>query len=253
MRLRRSLPTPKEPRRRTNKKDRAARKPQFREDPLFGKIPLVYRPIKVYTVEGSYEVMGLEYDLDYVPKLPRGAVRADVYRQSVDLLYSPPRYFYVNEFKTCVQCGRDFVFGAHEQKYWYETLKFDITASAVRCRDCRRRRRTEKGLRLELTAAKAELKRAPDDPAALLHVAEVLVRYHRQFGQGKLAEAIAAARRAHKLAPRAYEALFWEGLCHIQDNREARGRALLARYLECPFRTRKQHDLAREAKRYLGL
>jgi hypothetical protein len=253
MRVRRSLPSPKESRTRGKKKDLAASKPQFREHPLFGKIPLVPRPTKIYTVEGSYEVMILDYDLDYTPKMPRGAVRASVHRQNLDLTYSAPKYFYVNESKTCVQCGRDFVFGAQEQKYWYETLKFYITASAVRCRDCRRRRRTEKGLRLELAAAKAELKRAPDAPAALLAVAEALVRYHRRFGQGKLAEAIAAARRAHKLAPRAHEALFWEGFCHIQDNREDKGRALLARYLEYPRGTKKQHDLAREAKRYLGL
>lgn len=220
---------------------------------MFGKIPLVSRAIMVNTVEGSHEVTILDYDLDYAPKLPRGAVRADVHRQNLELFHSVPKYFYVNESKTCVQCGRDFVFDAHEQKYWYETLKFYITARAVRCRDCRRRRRTEKGLRLELAAAKAELKRAPDDPAALLAVAEALVLYHRRFGQGKLAEAITAARRAHKLAPRAYEALFWEGFCHIQDSREAKGRALLAHYLEYPLGTKKQHDLAREAKRYLGV
>lgn len=253
MRLRRSLPSRKEPRTRSKKKDRIARKPRFREHPLFGKIPLVPRPIMINAVRGSYEVMTFECDLDYVPKLPPGAVRADVYRQNIDLFYSDPKYFYVNEYKTCIQCGKDFVFGAQEQKYWYETLKFYITATAGRCRDCRRRRRTDQALRLELAAVKAGLKCAPDEPAALLAVAEALVRYHRRFGEGKLAEAIAAARRAHKLAPRAYEAVFWEAFCHIQESREAKGRALLARYLEYPFRTRKQHDLAREAKRYLGL
>lgn len=252
MRPRRSLPSAKEPRTPGSKKS-AAKKPQFREHPLFGKIPLVSRPITVYTVEGSYQLMGLDYDLDYAPQLPRGAVRADVHRQNLEAFESVPKYFYVDESNTCVQCGKDFVFYAREQKYWYETLKFYIEASAVRCRDCRRRRRTEKGLRLELAAAKTNLERAPNDVAALLAVAEALVRYHRQFGQGNLAEAIAAARRAYKLAPRAYEALFWEGSGHIQAGREAKGRALLARYLEYPFRTKKQHDLAREARRYLGV
>lgn len=251
MRPRRSLPSPKESRTGSNKKERATRKPQFCQHPLFGKIPLVPRLITIEAVEGSYEMMILDFDLDYVPRLPRGAVRADPHRQDRDFPYGVPIYFYVNESKTCVQCGKDFVFGAREQKHWYETLKF--TGSPETCRDCRRRRRTEKALRLELAAAKAELTRAPDDPAALLAVAEVLVRYHRRFGQGKLDEAIAAARRAHKLAPRAYEALFWEGCCHIQEGREAKGRALLARYLEYPHRTKKQQDLACEAKQYLGL
>ena len=255
MRPRRSLPSAKESRSRSNKKERAAKKPRFHKHPLFGNIPLVPRPITIYTVEGSYEMMTLDYDLEYVPKLPRGAVRGNPHRQNryVDLRGPkyPPTYFYVNESDTCVQCGKDFVFSAREQKYWFETLQF--AAGPVRCRDCRRRRRTEKALRLELAAAKAELKRAPDDPAALLAVAETLVRYHGRFGQGKLDEAIAAARRALKLAPHAYEALFWEAFCHIQGRREAKGRALLADYLKYPRSTKKQQDLAREAKRYLGL
>lgn len=255
MSQRRSLPSAKESRKAANKKTRAARKPQFLEHPLFGKIPLVLRPVTVYTVEGSYEVMALNYDLDYTPKLPRGAVRGNVHLQNSCFDLSPrtycPMYFYVNESMTCVQCEKDFVFSAQEQKYWHETLK--LLVGPVRCRDCRRRRRSERTLRLELTAAKAELERAPDDPAALLAMAEALVRYHRRFGQGKLAEAIAAARRAHKLAPRAYEAVFWEGFSHIHDGRESKGRALLARYIEYPHVTKKQRDLAREAKRYLGL
>ena len=248
MRPRRNLPSRKESRTQKSKKGAARKKPQFREHRLYGRIPLVPRPLTIYTVEGSYEVMALQYDPDYAPKLPPGAVRANVHLQELYLLNSVPKYFYVDESKTCVQCGKDFMFDAHEQKYWFETLKL---YDPVRCRDCRRRRRTEKGLRLALAAAKAELKNAPKDPAALLAVAEALVRYHRRFGQGKLDEAVAAARRAHKLAPRAYEALFWEGFCHIQQGREAKGRALLAHYLEYPFITKKQRDLAREAKRYL--
>jgi hypothetical protein len=249
MRPRRSLPTPKEPRSRRKKANEALHL-RFRDHPLFGRIPLIPRTASIASTGQTY--LAYDYDPDYQPALPRGAVRGDIRRQNLCFWCNVPRYFYVDEHKTCIQCGREFVFGAHEQKYWYETLNFYGTSTAVRCPGCRRKRRSEKSLRVQLASVKAELKQSPENPALLLTLAETVVRYHEMQGEGNLAEAIAAARRAHKLALKAHEALFWEAFCHIQSKREAKGRELLVRFVNCPLSTKKQRDLLREARQYLG-
>jgi hypothetical protein len=249
MHPRRSLPTPKEPRSR-GKASKEAAPLRFQDHPLFGRIPLIPRTATIASTGKSY--IAYDYDPGYQPALPRGAVRGDIRRQNLCFWCNVPRYFYVDEHKTCVQCGRDFVFGAREQKYWYETLNFYGTSTAVRCQECRRKRRSEKGLRIQLASVKAELKQSPEDPALLLSLAETVVRYHQMKHEGNLAEGIAAARRARTLAPKAHEAMFWEAFCHIEGSREVKGRELLVRFLNCPLSTKKQHDLQREAKQYLG-
>lgn len=72
----------------------------------------------------------------YVSDNPIGgtAVQADLERQS----FSPvPVLYYFDLERECVECARPFIFFAEEQKYWYETLEFDLNADCVRCIDCR--------------------------------------------------------------------------------------------------------------------
>jgi hypothetical protein len=42
-----------------------------------------------------------------------------------------PKYFYVDDERECIQCGKQFTFHAAEQKYWYETLKFNIWTAEI--------------------------------------------------------------------------------------------------------------------------
>jgi hypothetical protein len=66
---------------------------------------------------------------------PETAIVADISAQ-VDALY--PRRYYVDLLKTCQACHRPFIFFAREQKYWFETLGFNVAADATRCTTCRR-------------------------------------------------------------------------------------------------------------------
>lgn len=59
---------------------------------------------------------------------------ADLTRQT---LATMPVLFYFDERRTCVDCGRRFLFFAEEQKYWYEELGFKLDADCVRCWPCR--------------------------------------------------------------------------------------------------------------------
>jgi hypothetical protein len=54
------------------------------------------------------------------------------------------RGYYVDMPFTCKGCGKEEVWTATQQKWWYEVARGDIATRAVRCRPCRRRHREEK-------------------------------------------------------------------------------------------------------------
>ena len=68
-----------------------------------------------------------------------------------------PNYFYVDIPRRCVECRVDFVFAATEQKHWFEEPKFHFDTIPVRCVTCRRKRRSDKVLMIELGSAKQQL------------------------------------------------------------------------------------------------
>jgi tetratricopeptide (TPR) repeat protein len=198
---------------------------RFVRHPLYGKVRVVRRPSSGSSKEHW------TYDPDYEPELPPGAVRGDVAKQVFCSACHVPKYFYVDKESQCFQCGRSFTFGATEQKYWYETLKFNFHSAAVRCPDCRRLRRSERALREQIAHARAAIRSVPDDPAPHLALARALVEYHERTGQGSLDDAVAAARRAARLWPEAPDVLLWEGVAHARAGRRRRARECLTRFL----------------------
>jgi Probable zinc-ribbon domain len=121
---------------------------RFVRHPFYGKVRVIRLPSR-----GSSKEHWM-YDPDYEPELPPGAVRGDVTKQVFCSACHVPKYFYVDKEAECLQCGYSFTFGATEQKYWYETLKFNFHSAAVRCSDCRRLRRSERTLREQIAHAK---------------------------------------------------------------------------------------------------
>ena len=75
-------------------------------------------------------------------KLPDGAIPADQSKHAPHNSYDPPQY-YVDEPFTCVDCGLKEVWTAEQQKWYYEVAKGPIYGRAVRCRECRRKRREQ--------------------------------------------------------------------------------------------------------------
>ena len=214
--------------------------------PLYGEIPLISGEWKD---AGGVSYLRQDYDPDYSPKLPSGAIRGDPLRQ--DYGCDVPRYFYVDEKKTCLQCGQACTFFAAEQKYWYETLKFNFASKAIRCLSCRKQRRTEKALREQIAAVKADLREGPDDPALLVSLAETIVHYYRRTGHGNLNEAIATARRALKSWSGAFDGLYWEAACHHEAGRLAKARKLYAEFVERAERTGRFQRRVKDAREYL--
>jgi Probable zinc-ribbon domain len=220
--------------------------------PRYGDIPLVPRP---WTDAAGREHIGYQFDPSYRPPLPKGAVRGDVTRQLSCGAFDVPRYYYVDEPRRCVQCSEQFVFSAHEQKHWYETLHFNFASVAIRCRKCRRRRRSDKALHHGVQQAKRQLAASADDPAALLALSEAIVRLHERMERGNLDQAIAAVRKARRHPERCSarwiaETLFWEARAQALAGRHARARDLYRRFLAMPHGRRRQ-NLARQATAWL--
>ena len=199
--------------------------------PLYGEIPLIRRSATGLKGKSYY---WWTYDPAFKPTLPAGAVRGQLDKQVFCGGFHVPKYFYVDEDRTCIQCGNSFTFRAAEQKYWYEVLRFTFASVPVRCLACRRRRRSEHALREQIARSKAHVRAADNDPAGHLSLARAIVEYRERRGQGKLDQAVAAARRATALWREASEALFWEGVAHALAGRRAKARACLRLFLSEP-------------------
>lgn len=250
-------PKPKKQKRRASAaKGNPSAKPQRNVDfvvhPPFGAIPLV--EASVVQPDGTVHTFK-DYDPNYAPPLPKGAVRGNVRAQEFCRMCHMPRYFFVDMPRRCVECTTPFVFSAAEQKHWYEVLKFHFDSVPVRCVACRRKRRSELSLQQELRDAKALLKKQPDEPSAQLAVARALVRLRQRTAQGSLAEALAAARRARRLlkghpATELLESDFWEASAQALAGRAAAARLFFERFVE-QARGRQHAALISEAKRWL--
>jgi hypothetical protein len=173
-----------------------------------------------------------EYDLAYSPRLPKGAVAGDASKQVFHPALQVPKYFYIDETRTCVQCEARFTFSAAEQKYWYETRRFVFDSVPIRCRACRRLRRSEGAMREQIARTRQAARAHPGDPSAHLALARAIVEYHERTEEGRLDDAIAAARKAGKLWPDSAEPALWEGLAHARAGRANQARVCLSAVLE---------------------
>lgn len=219
---------------------------KYVKHPLYGRVRLIRRIAKG---RDGKRYDWWEYDGTFRPPVPDGAVPGDPSKQVFCSVHHVPKYFFVDEDRRCVDCNEDFVFGATEQRYWYETLKFNFGSVAIRCPNCRKRQRRVSTLNAQVAAARAALLTDANSPTANLDLAESLVLLRQQSGQGNLDDATAAARRARRAWPDAAEPDLWEGLAHALAGRVARARLQLEAFLSHPTSaTLRRGALAREAR-----
>ena len=216
--------------------------------PLYGEIPLIE--------ESHVGLNGRTYtwwrrDPEFRPQLPPGAVRGNPAAQNYCSAHHVPRYFYVDERHTCVQCGSDFLFSAKEQKFWYETLRFISCSRAIRCPSCRKHKRTDSALRAQLAQALRTLGSSPRDPHACLLLAATTVEYRRRTGQGNLQRAIHACRVVQKEWPEAIESLLLEAKCHLLASRPKPAAQRLEELFALASSDPRSRKVVREAKELL--
>ena len=75
---------------------------------------------------------------------PPGAVLADPVQLAHNNTYGRLPRFYVDRVMVCRDCGKEEVWLAGRQKWWYEVAKGSINTDAVYCRSCRSQRKAIK-------------------------------------------------------------------------------------------------------------
>jgi hypothetical protein len=68
---------------------------------------------------------------------PPGSVMADASALDHNNTYGLLPSFYIDKVVVCRQCGKEEVWPAERQKWWYEVAKGNINTQAVLCRACR--------------------------------------------------------------------------------------------------------------------
>ncbi|MCM2416623.1 zinc-ribbon domain containing protein [Streptomyces sp. RKAG293] len=194
------------------------------------------------------------YDLKFRPDLAQGAVRGDPSRQSRFCSHCrPPKYFYVNQGLRCRECGTAFVWPAEQQRYWYEDLRLSAAAGPPgRCPKCGRARRAALAVRQRLSSAADTVRTAPEDIGALLEYAAAMAEHREKLGEGDLALAIAAARKAARLDPDAHTAHYWEGVCHDAAGRTGRAADCYRRFVHAAPKTDSPRKLLERARQRLA-
>lgn len=113
--------------------------------------------------------------------------------------YGGPSFFYADEEKVCRSCGLRFVFHAAEKKYWYETLKFDQSSTAIRCLSCRKSERALRQKQKEYQGFCKQTASADATAADWLGLSASLLFLSEHTGAGSLETGLAAARKARRL------------------------------------------------------
>lgn len=87
---------------------------------------------------------------------------ADLSKQVPNNSYGPVVVYYIDKPFNCIDCGKSEVWTAHQQKWYYEVAKGSLYATAIRCRNCRKRR--------------ADLHNGKGDPNPKKHIATLMKR-----------------------------------------------------------------------------
>ena len=75
-------------------------------------------------------------------------IPADISQVAPNNSWAGPRLFYEDTPFTCRDCGKQEVWTAEQQKWWFEVAKGSIYSSAIRCRSCRKAQRQKDGREL---------------------------------------------------------------------------------------------------------
>ncbi len=187
-----------------------------------------------------------------VPVIPEGAIPGNPELQVFCASCHKPKYFYLDIPKKCVQCNEEFVFYAKEQKYWYEVLKFRFNSVAIRCPSCRKSKRSEAVLHLQLTQCHEQYKLSPNDPYVMLAIVEITFLLYERFQNVKLSKAITLCRKAYNTSLECVEAIFWEARIKELMGQPLKAQGLYEKFLDKAKNLPRCKNMSRQAKKQLS-
>jgi Probable zinc-ribbon domain len=111
------------------------------------------------------------------------------------MFMGPTMYFDI--LKTCMDCGRHFIFYAAEQKHWHEDLGFSTAADCVRCIDCRKQQQSDERSHADYQRLLSKEHRSLNDLSDFVSAALDLRRQGKLKSFQKVRESLNAATDAH--------------------------------------------------------
>ena len=103
--------------------------------------------------------------------------------------------FYEDQIYNCVECGRECIFTAEEQKRKFEEEKKYIWQRPNRCREHFQLWRESRKAKFEMDRALEQLKQNPEDKKLLISYAESIVKFHQKNERGNLQIAMSIFKR----------------------------------------------------------
>ncbi len=94
-------------------------------------------------------------------------------------------------------------------------------------------------------------KKDQDDPLVLLAVADATIQYFNRFNEGDIDRAIFASRKAWKLSPMLYEAIFWEALSHETAGRFNKAEEKYTKFINVAKKTKRCNLFVKKAEKFL--
>lgn len=183
------------------------------------------------------------------PTIPEGAIRANVNIQNG--CFSRTDY-YMDSTRICMQCGKEFLFSAREQQYWYEILHFNMYSQAIRCKECRKQARTKRSIQNLQSAAYQKHRQNPDDPLNVLSLVEsIILSLEHQLGADENF-AINLARQAYRKHKKMIEFLYLEGLIHWLKDRKAKAIPLFTSFIEQAQHQERYKKIVKKAQNFLA-
>lgn len=124
----------------------------------------------------------------------RIAVCPEALSEKSQLSWGVPK-FYKDECYKCVDCGKEILFSAEQQKEWYEVKKRYIYQRPVRCRDHFLQWLSDRKIKLKMDKSLEKIRLMPDSEEAMRDYAFSIVEFHKRNGMGDLNTAIHLLRQ----------------------------------------------------------
>lgn len=106
--------------------------------------------------------------------------------------------FYEDEYYKCIECGKETLFSAEQQKQWYEVEKRYLFQGPIRCRHHFFLWLSDRKTKFRMDKALEYLNLHPDSKDAMRDYALSIVEFHKNTGNGNLHTAVHLLRKLNK-------------------------------------------------------
>lgn len=135
--------------------------------------------------------------------------------------------YYEDQIYRCVECGKETVFSAEQQREWYEIKKRDIYLKPVRCHQHFVEWAIARQVKLKMAKALEDLRLHPNSGEIKRNCALSIVEFHKNTGKGNLNTALHLLRKLNGSADE--DAITY---CNEQIQKASQAKEKMQKYIE---------------------